>query len=92
MRAELRLRAAPFGAWVRLGDDTLVAVDRDRARRLGLDDAGAWRDDPPPPEAPLRPLGHAAAGIGEVEAAQHLAAAHPIAFSHSQGLQATGQT
>ncbi|MBL8605490.1 MAG: radical SAM protein [Myxococcales bacterium] len=53
MRAELRLRAAPFGAWVRLGDDTLVAVDRDRARRLGLDDAGAWRDDPPPPEAPL---------------------------------------
>lgn len=32
-----RVRPEPFGAWVRLGDDTLVAIDRRRAARLGVE-------------------------------------------------------
>lgn len=32
-------RPEPFGAWVRLGDATLAAVDHELCRRLGLDDA-----------------------------------------------------
>ena len=31
-----RARREPFGAWIRLGDDTLVALDHRRADRLGL--------------------------------------------------------
>ncbi len=43
-----RVRAEPFGAWVRLDDDTLVAVDRPLAQRLGV----TPRDDDHAP-APL---------------------------------------
>jgi radical SAM protein with 4Fe4S-binding SPASM domain len=40
----MRARAEPFGAWVRAGDGTLVAVTRSAARRLGVDGAALWED------------------------------------------------
>lgn len=43
----LRARAEPFGAWVRAGDDTLVAVSRAAAARLGIDGAELWVDGAP---------------------------------------------
>jgi radical SAM protein with 4Fe4S-binding SPASM domain len=49
----LRVRAEPFGAWVRLEDSTLVAVDRALARRLGVDGGARWSEAPAPPSAPL---------------------------------------
>jgi radical SAM protein with 4Fe4S-binding SPASM domain len=48
-----RVRAEPFGAWVRLEDSTLVAVDRALARRLGVDGGDRWTDRDPPTSAPL---------------------------------------
>ena len=42
----MRARLEPFGAWVRAGDDLLVAVDRNAARRLGLDGEGLWSESP----------------------------------------------
>jgi len=44
----------PFGAWVRLPDETLVAVSRRRAEALGIDGASLW--DAPAHEAPMAPL------------------------------------
>lgn len=43
-------RPEPFGAWVRLDDQTLVAVDHALAERLAVDHAGS------PPPGPTRPL------------------------------------
>lgn len=37
-----RARVEPFGAWVRVDDGTLVAVDQTLARRLGLDGGARW--------------------------------------------------
>lgn len=48
-----RARVEPFGAWVRLDDATLVAVDRDLAARAGLDGGELWRRPDPPPSPPL---------------------------------------
>lgn len=45
----MRARAEPFGAWVRVDDGTLVAVDREAARRLGVDGGALWAA---PPRAP----------------------------------------
>ena len=39
-----RVRPEPFGAWVRLRDDTLVAVDHRRAARLGVEPAAFAED------------------------------------------------
>ena len=47
--AVTRARREPFGAWVRLGDDTLVAVDRRLADRLGLPPAAFAPDHVPGP-------------------------------------------
>lgn len=49
----LRARAEPFGAWVRLEDSTLVAVDRALARRLGVDGGDRWSVDGHSESAPL---------------------------------------
>jgi radical SAM protein with 4Fe4S-binding SPASM domain len=51
----VRARAEGFGAWVRLdAPAALVAVDRQLARRLGVDGREAWADDRPrAPSAPL---------------------------------------
>jgi radical SAM protein with 4Fe4S-binding SPASM domain len=38
----MRARVEPFGAWVRIDDGTLVAVDRLASRRLGLDGGASW--------------------------------------------------
>ncbi|MDI3285999.1 radical SAM protein [Polyangium sp. 15x6] len=40
----MRARVEPFGAWVRLDDGTLVAIDRGAAERLGLAGGAAWQD------------------------------------------------
>ncbi|TKD13310.1 radical SAM/SPASM domain-containing protein [Polyangium fumosum] len=40
----MRARVEPFGAWVRLDDGTLVAIDRSAAERLGLAGGVVWRD------------------------------------------------
>ncbi|MDI1431760.1 radical SAM/SPASM domain-containing protein [Polyangium sorediatum] len=40
----MRARVEPFGAWVRLDDGTLVAIDRSAAERLGLAGGAVWRD------------------------------------------------
>ncbi|GAC1580677.1 MAG: GeoRSP system radical SAM/SPASM protein [Polyangiales bacterium] len=42
----LRARAERFGAWVRLDDHTLVALDRDAAHSLHLDPANLWCESP----------------------------------------------
>lgn len=47
----MRARIEHFGAWVRIADDTLVAVDRERARRLGLDGGEVWGEIPGEPDA-----------------------------------------
>jgi radical SAM protein with 4Fe4S-binding SPASM domain len=51
----MRARLEPFGAWVRVDEPPLlVAVDRDLARKLGLDGGALWTSAPPPaPPAPL---------------------------------------
>jgi radical SAM protein with 4Fe4S-binding SPASM domain len=41
----MRTRIESFGAWIAIDDQTLVAVDRTRARSLGIDGGAAWRDD-----------------------------------------------
>lgn len=38
----IRARIEDFGAWVRADDRTLVALDRDAARKLGLDGGRRW--------------------------------------------------
>jgi len=43
----VRARAETFGAWVRVDDRTLLAVDRATARRLGVDGGKRWRDPQP---------------------------------------------
>lgn len=48
----MRARAEPFGAWVRIDDGTLVAVTRPAAKRLGIDGADRWRDEPASPGSP----------------------------------------
>lgn len=48
-----RARIEPFGAWVRVDDGTLVAVDRALAARLGLDGGARWADPAPAPSRPL---------------------------------------
>lgn len=53
MPPDLRLRHEPFGAWLRLPDDTLVAVDQTRARALGIPPSPLWSSPDPPPSAPL---------------------------------------
>jgi radical SAM protein with 4Fe4S-binding SPASM domain len=40
----MRTRAEPFGAWVRVGDGTLLAVTRPAARRLGVSGGALWSD------------------------------------------------
>lgn len=40
----MRARIEPFGAWVRVDDGTLVAVDRALGSRIGLDGAACWAD------------------------------------------------
>jgi radical SAM protein with 4Fe4S-binding SPASM domain len=42
----MRARAEAFGAWVRVDDGTLVAVDREAARRLGVDGGALWSAPP----------------------------------------------
>lgn len=50
----MKTRVEPFGAWVRLDTPpVLVAVDQDRARRLGLDGADLWKIPTDTPTAPL---------------------------------------
>jgi len=50
----LRARVEPFGAWVRLPDETLAAISRRRAEALGMDGAAVWdAPGPHPPSAPL---------------------------------------
>jgi radical SAM protein with 4Fe4S-binding SPASM domain len=50
----IRARIEPFGAWVRVEDGALLAVDRALAARLGVEGGSAWRDDAAP--AATRPL------------------------------------
>ncbi len=55
----MRTRAEPFGAWVRVDDETLVAISRRAAARIGVEGGDLWRDEPTaarrvaPPRAPL---------------------------------------
>lgn len=49
-----RVRLESFGAWVRLDDATLVAIDRGAARRLGLDGGDFWKIQSV--QIPARPL------------------------------------
>lgn len=42
----MRARAEPFGAWVRVEDGTLLAVDRGAAQRLGVEGGPLWSEDP----------------------------------------------
>lgn len=42
----MRARAERFGAWVRVDDGTLVAVDREAARRLGVEGGALWAAPP----------------------------------------------
>ncbi len=50
----MKTRPEAFGAWVRLDDATLVAVDRPMARALGVDGVTLWDDGvPAPPALPL---------------------------------------
>jgi radical SAM protein with 4Fe4S-binding SPASM domain len=49
----MRARIEPFGAWVRVGDGTLVAVSRPLAARFGLDGGAVWGDASPAPSRPL---------------------------------------
>ena len=50
----MRARAEPFGAWVRVDDGTLLAVDRTLALRLGVDGGARWTSpDDAPPASPL---------------------------------------
>ncbi|MBI2390999.1 MAG: radical SAM protein [Deltaproteobacteria bacterium] len=42
-----RARAETFGAWVRVDDRTLLAVDRATARRFGVDGGGRWQHPAP---------------------------------------------
>lgn len=50
----MRSRPERFGAWVRIDDGTLVAIDRTLARALHLDGGALWNDALPAPVA--RPL------------------------------------
>lgn len=43
----MRARAETFGAWVRVDDRTLVAIDRATALRLGVDGGKRWRGAQP---------------------------------------------
>lgn len=45
----MRARGESFGAWVQLDERTLIAVDRRRARALGVDGGALWTDAPAPP-------------------------------------------
>ncbi len=50
----MRSRAEPFGAWVRVDEETLVGVSRAGARRLGIDGGALWDEEKTPPiSAPL---------------------------------------
>lgn len=53
----MRARAEAFGAWVRVSDGTLVAVDRAAARRMGVEGGELWdgeaRGQDARPAAPL---------------------------------------
>ncbi len=40
--SDMRARVERFGAWVRVDERTLIAVDRDAARSLGLDGGAEW--------------------------------------------------
>lgn len=48
-----RARVEPFGAWIRVDDGTLVAVDQPLARRLGLDGGARWSAPSSGESAPL---------------------------------------
>ncbi len=54
----LRARAETFGAWVRVDDRTLLAVDRALASKLGVEGSDRWREPPPSTiaDATTRPL------------------------------------
>lgn len=43
----IRTRAETFGAWVRVDDRTLLAVDRPMARRFGVDGGARWTEPAP---------------------------------------------
>lgn len=50
----MKIRPEAFGAWIALDDATLVAIDRARARALGIEGGPLWNDThPAPPPAPL---------------------------------------
>lgn len=50
----MKVRPERFGAWVALDETTLVALDRPRARALGIDGGPLWNDaQPAPPPLPL---------------------------------------
>jgi radical SAM protein with 4Fe4S-binding SPASM domain len=50
----VKVRPEAFGAWIALDDATMVAVDRARARALGIDGGALWNDAlPVPAPAPL---------------------------------------
>jgi MoaA/NifB/PqqE/SkfB family radical SAM enzyme len=44
----IRARAETFGAWVRVDDRTLLAVDRSMAARFGVEGGDRWSLPPPP--------------------------------------------
>lgn len=44
----IRARAETFGAWVRVDDRTLLAVDRNMARRFGVEGGPEWSRAAPP--------------------------------------------
>ncbi|MFO0606071.1 MAG: radical SAM protein [Polyangiales bacterium] len=46
----MKTRPERFGAWARVDDGTLVAVDRVLARRLGIDGGALWDDAVPAPD------------------------------------------
>lgn len=54
----MRTRAEPFGAWVKVDDQTLVAISRRAAKRIGVDGGDLWRGEATPPSRsdPRAPL------------------------------------
>jgi radical SAM protein with 4Fe4S-binding SPASM domain len=47
----MKHRVEHFGAWIRVHDNTLVAVDRELARSLHIKDNGLWNDRVAPPHS-----------------------------------------
>lgn len=52
----VQTRAETFGAWVRVDDTTLIAVDRERASKLGVQDESLWNQSSEYPARLVAPL------------------------------------